>query len=190
MAQFRCSKCGKSFSSSANLGRHAALSHRRKPSGAKQQTKAHHRQPATPAFPKFGSGLGQFMTGLRDYVQDLVSQRIDLEKQIERVNRAMSSFLPRTTVRIVRQSAAAPRRASTTVRVASGGQGGSLKDFAVKVLRKSGQPMRLRDIERGVRQAGFKTKNKTLDTSLGIALSELKKKGMVRKVARGVYQAQ
>ena len=45
--------------------------------------------------------------------------------------------------------------------------------------------MRVQDIEKAVRAGGFKTKNKTLGKSIGIALLDMQG---VERVARGLYE--
>ena len=61
---------------------------------------------------------------------------------------------------------------------------GSLKEFIEKVL-SGGAPMAVKDISAGVVSKGYKSKNKTLAKSVGIALT-----GMpgVTKVGRGLFK--
>lgn len=63
---------------------------------------------------------------------------------------------------------------------------GSLKQYVAEVLNRSGGVMSVKDITDGVLSAGYKTKNRTLAKSVGIALAEMPG---VRKVGRGRFQA-
>ncbi len=46
--------------------------------------------------------------------------------------------------------------------------------------------MTVKDVTTAVRKAGYKSKNKTLDKSVGVALSEMPG---VKKVGRGTFRA-
>lgn len=62
---------------------------------------------------------------------------------------------------------------------------GSLKEYIHRVLSSASGPMAVRDVTDGVKRAGFKTKNKTLSKSVGIALTQMP---MVTKVGRGTFR--
>jgi len=67
---------------------------------------------------------------------------------------------------------------------AGGFRAGSLKDYVTAALGK-GDVMGIGEIEQGVRTAGYKTKNKTLAKSIGIALAQMPN---VKRVGRGQYR--
>ena len=71
---------------------------------------------------------------------------------------------------------------------ASGGSGiyrpGSLKDVIHGILANAGGAMAVKDIASGVVSSGYKSTNKTLAKSVGIALTDMKG---VRKKGRGLY---
>jgi hypothetical protein len=62
---------------------------------------------------------------------------------------------------------------------------GSLKDFIVRVLSAASGPMSVKDIAAGVLEAGYKSKNRTLAKSVGIALAQMPE---VARVRRGVFR--
>ena len=72
-----------------------------------------------------------------------------------------------------------------SLRLGGGGFSGSLKDFILRVLRGRVRPMRVKDITAAVRKAGYATKNRTLDKSVGNALAATPQ---IVKVARGQYR--
>lgn len=76
------------------------------------------------------------------------------------------------------------RRSAATTRGGRGVRSGSLKDHLTGILAKGGV-MGIPDIEKGVRSAGYKTKNKTLAKSIGIALGQMSN---VKRVSRGQYR--
>jgi hypothetical protein len=65
-----------------------------------------------------------------------------------------------------------------------GARQGSLKDFIGRVLSGHGV-MSVKEITAGVRKAGYKTRNKTLSKSVGIALAQMPG---VEKVDRGQFR--
>ncbi len=108
----------------------------------------------------------------------LISQRDLLDARIQAVDSALAAMgaaLPRGPV------AAGPRRGRP------GGRGprpGSLKSVITTVLTGKGI-MAVKDITAGVLKAGYKTRNKTLAKSVGIALAEMKN---VAKIGRGRFR--
>ncbi len=66
----------------------------------------------------------------------------------------------------------------------AGVRAGSLKDFVLRVIRGKGE-MAVKDITAAVIGAGFKSTNKTLAKSVGVALSELPG---VERTGRGLFR--
>jgi hypothetical protein len=111
--------------------------------------------------------------GLNAFRNRLRSQRAAIDAKIGALDaalNAMGSALP------------------TTVGLGRGRHGpreGSLKDYVSKVLDAAGDVMSVKDITDGVLKLGYKTRNKTLAKSVGIALAEMSN---VRKVGRGKFR--
>jgi len=114
----------------------------------------------------------------------LLAQRDAIEKQIALINQALAAA-----------SAALPRRRGRPLKLAPIGgpaaapagayRAGSLKDFIVRVLSAGSGPMSVKDIATGVLEAGYKSKNRTLAKSVGIALAQMAE---VARVRRGVFR--
>jgi len=125
------------------------------------------------------AGIDSVVAGLQKYRDELVNQRAGLDAQIQAVEQALSA-MGTAAGPAPRRAAGRPRRAT-----AGGYRAGSLKDCIADVL-SGGGVMAVRDITDGVLKAGYKTKNKTLAKSVGIALTEMKN---VTKVGRGRFKA-
>jgi len=125
-----------------------------------------------------GGLLASVDRSLMDARQQLVAHRDLIERKIAAIDAVVSG-------------AAAPRAA-----VAAGAMGrrgrrrgaepraGSLKDYILRVL-SGGGVMAVKDITSSVLQAGYKSRNKTLSKSVGIALTQL---SGVTKVGRGKFR--
>jgi hypothetical protein len=124
-----------------------------------------------------GGGVGSAVTSLQALYAELLAQRAGLDGQIAAVAGAL---------RAIGTTVAAPQAAA--FRAAKGGGGGwrtgSLKDHIARVLRGGGV-MAVKDITSGVLKTGYKTNNKTLSKSVGIALTEMKG---VTKLGRGQFK--
>jgi hypothetical protein len=79
-------------------------------------------------------------------------------------------------------------RSSGGGRLAARGEGGSLKDFITRVLSAAGTSMRLTEVSRAVKKAGYPTKSKNLPNQVSMALAAMGKKNLVRKTGRGLYR--
>lgn len=66
---------------------------------------------------------------------------------------------------------------------------GSLKEKLLMLLRSEYDSAAVSKLTTEVERRGYKTKNKTLAKSVGIALAEMVKSGHVVKVSRGVFKA-
>jgi hypothetical protein len=137
-------------------------------------------KPATPGRrpgrPPRSEGAGGAIRSLVAYRNQLLAQRTAIEAQLQVVDHAlqvMGQPIPSITAR-------RPGRPPAT----GGARPGSLKAYITDVLRAGGV-MAVKDITAGVLAAGYKTQNKTLAKSVGIALTEMSN---VEKVGRGKFQ--
>lgn len=120
------------------------------------------------------AALTGVVRSLQSAHQSLVSERSSLDNRIRAIESALSAMSAR------------PGRGFGGRR-GGGGRGfrkGSLKEYIHRVLA-SGGTMAVKDITNGVVKAGFKSKNKTLAKSVGIALTQMP---MVAKVGRGAFK--
>ena len=111
---------------------------------------------------------------LQAYRNELVAQRTQVDSQLAAVDGALSALGSAARVTPV-----AGRRGTPA------GRAGSLKEFIARVLRARPGPMSVKEITAAVRTAGYKSKNRTLDKSVGITLAGMTQ---VTKVARGQYR--
>ncbi len=194
----RCSKCERKFSMPAHLGRHMKAIH-----GSKGRTKSF-RKTASSAKrpvgrpraagvksarrPKVRYGVIRksaaeatfvLLGDMQTYHDNLLSQRMSLDSQIDRLATAMTAL------------SGAPKAVSTYKKTrmgrpkGSGGREGSLKNFIVRVLRQHTKPMRPSDIGARVVKAGFKTKAKDITKAVSNTIPELKN---VKRVGFGLYK--
>jgi len=120
--------------------------------------------------------LGGAISGLQAYHKRLVGERALIDEKICAIESALGAM----------GSAAAQPGSGRPGRAAAGrgARAGSLKAYVGRVLAGRGV-MAVKDITEGVRKAGYKTRNKTLSKSVGIALTQMKD---VRKVGRGRFK--
>lgn len=141
-----------------------------------------------------GSGKrsgGSAIAGLQSARSALMAQQDKIEKQIAQIDDIMSSFGSVGTAAAPKAKAASGngrrrRRGPRASNTDSGHRAGSLKDMIHKTLTRSGKPMAVKDIADRVVASGYKSKNKTLAKSVGIALLDM---NSVKKVKRGTYAA-
>lgn len=166
---FACTKCGRKFSMAAHLARHSRVHVLKRSKRVPRHTMRTAR--ASTAVPgQFGSLIAQ----LRDSHRALAAERNALDTQVAALESALA----------VMGAASASRNGATSARASSEYRTGSLKAYIQRVLSDSGSPMPVAEVTDAVVRAGFKSKNKTLGTSVGIALAEMP---TVRRVRRGVY---
>ena len=126
-----------------------------------------------------GTELAAVVANLRTAHAGLVLQRRTVDSQIVAIEKAMNAlvFAPaaRPSVSAGKSGRGGPR----------GIRPGSLTDRIRHVLSTSGTPMRVVEITDAVRKSGFKTKNKTLDKSVGLSVRKIP--GVVR-IGRGVFR--
>lgn len=126
----------------------------------------------------------------------LIGQRENLDRQIAAIDQALVAFgghAPAVSVAAAAPTARAGgrRRGGGRRGGGRGGRGrrgvrpGSLKDYIHRVLAGGGV-MAVKDIATGVVKAGFKSKNKTLAKSVGIALARMPG---VKRMGRGKFRA-
>jgi hypothetical protein len=110
------------------------------------------------------------------YRSGLVAKHTQVAAQIEAIDRALAAL---------GAAARTPAARPTRGRGGAGLRRGSLKYYVERVLRARGGAMAVKDVAAAVRKAGFKSKNKTLGKSVGIAMTQMPN---VRKVSRGVFR--
>jgi hypothetical protein len=113
---------------------------------------------------------------MQTYRNGLLAQRAQVTSQIDAIDKALAAM--GATIRTTGRRPGRGRRVGKT-------RPGSLKSYVERVLRTRGGAMAVKDVTAGVLRAGFKTKNKTLAKSVGIALSQMP---AVRKVSRGTFR--
>jgi hypothetical protein len=121
--------------------------------------------------------LAGVVTSLQAAHRTLVAERESLNTRIGALEGALRAM-----------SAAPVARRGRGPRVSAGGRAfrrGSLKEYIQRVLSSSSGAMAVKDVTAGVMKAGFKSKNKTLAKSVGIALTQMPK---VSKVGRGLFR--
>ena len=127
------------------------------------------------------ASAGQAVSSLKAYADDLIAQRAELDEKISTVEQALSVMGASTPM------------SGRVARPAAGGRGkggrrgvrpGSLKDHIQSVM-SSRKIMSVKAVTESVLASGYKTKNKTLAKSVGIALTEMPN---IQKVARGKFR--
>ncbi|GEM_PF-599222 len=192
LGEYKCPKCGRVFGMPAHLGRHMNSVHGQSsarrtaakagPRAPRKVTRNGHVSRPGPVAPADNAILEQ----MQEYRGQLAMQRAELDGRIEALDRAIAMLGGGTGG----TPAGKPRRAATprAAKAPAGGlafRKGSLKEYIDAVLRKTGKPMRVKDITAGVCKAGYKTKNKTLHKSVGIALTQMPN---VTRISRGVFR--
>ncbi len=120
----------------------------------------------------------QRLSKLEDKQEDLAKQLADVDAEIAKITGESTPGGART-----------PRRKKTTRRrkAASGARkrrsGRPLTDYIKKVLAKSDEPMRIKDIAPAVQDAGYKSASKDFYGLVAAALRD----PAFKKVGRGVY---
>jgi len=121
-------------------------------------------------------GTAPLLRQMQAYRDNLVAERAQVASQIDAIEQALTAM---GAARRAPAGRPAPGRRGVGVRR------GSLKYYVERVLRAGAGPMAVKDVTAGVRKAGFKSKNKTLAKSVGIAMSQMPK---VAKLSRGVFR--
>ncbi len=126
------------------------------------------------------TGMSGAISSLRACHAGLVAQRKELDGQLDVLARALEAVTGTPGRRAGRKPGRKPGPKPGT-----GGtfRPGSLKAYIAKAL-KGGGVLAVKDITTGVLKSGYKTKNKTLAKSVGIALTEMRG---ATKVGRGRF---
>lgn len=152
------------------------------------------RRPGRPGR-KMGDGVsGRLLAQLNLYHSQLAARCEAIQSEMNAIAAAMSALgsAPRASrssrlaaapVSAVRRGAGRPGRPVRGPR----GEGRSLKDFIRKVVSSSGSPLRVVEITQGVLKAGYATSSRNLANQVSMALADMTKKKLVRKVGRGTY---
>ena len=182
--KFKCPKCSRRFSMPAHLGRHMNTVHASKRGSelvGKRVTKRARKRVVRPTVRAKAVGhpvarAAGAVRAIQAYRQTLVARRAELDSHVNEIDRALS-VLGTVSRPVAARAAGVPRGA--------GSRRGSLKHFIERVLSAGKGPMAVKDTTAAVLKAGFKTKNKTLAKSVGIALSQMPN---VVKVSRGQFR--
>jgi uncharacterized C2H2 Zn-finger protein len=182
--KFKCPKCGRRFSMAAHLGRHMNTMHASRRGKKLVSKKATRRARKRVARPAVRAGAARrpaaratgALRAIRAYRQTLVARRAELDSRVNAIDRALAA-LGAVSRPVAARAARAPRSA--------GSRTGSLKYFIERVLSAGKGPMAVKDTTAAVLKAGFKTRNKTLAKSVGVALSQM---ANVVKVSRGRFR--
>lgn len=124
--------------------------------------------------------LAGVVTSLQAAHRTLVAERESLNNRINALEAALRAMSATPAVSVARGGRG--RRAGGAGRAF---RRGSLKEYIHRVLSSSNSAMAVKDVTAGVTRAGFKSKNKTLAKSVGIALTQMP---TVSKVGRGLFK--
>ncbi len=176
--RFKCAKCDRKFSMAAHLARHMNTLHASKKAKAtkkKGRAVANKKRAsvARPAGRTAASGLGGALASVKAYRDHLSTQRSDIDNRMLAIDVAMAALGASTAKPVVvrRRRGKAPR-------------GGSLKEYIARVLRGLVRGKSVGDIATAVKKAGYKSKDKRLNHSVGKALADMN----ATRVGRGVYR--
>ena len=133
-----------------------------------------------PGRPRGSGGALAAIAGLNVYRNQLVSQRNAVDERIAAIDGALAAMGGGGGGG---GGGARPIGAGSG-RGRHGPRKGSLKEYIAKVVSAGGGVMAVKDITAGVLKIGYKTRNKTLAKSVGIALTEMSN---IRKVGRGQF---
>ncbi len=196
--KFKCSKCDRSFSMAAHLGRHISTMHATKSGkkAAKKKTRKRKakRKVGRPKGTKkkvrrakvarraarrpIARGTAGLIRQMQVYHRKLSAEQADLEAQITAMDRAIVALGGAAKTRPGGQG----RRAGTR----RGIRPGSLKDHIAKVLRRGKKAMTPGEVTKRLVQAGYKTGSKSLSNQVSNALGQMPG---VKKLRRGLFQA-
>ena len=176
----KCTRCGRKFSMAAHLARHMNTLHASKKAKAtkKKQGRAVGKKMrtsvATRANRGSGSDLGGVLGSLKAYRDQLADQRNEIDNRMLAIDVALAALGAGTAKPVV-----ARRRRGKRPRA------GSLKVYIARVLRGLARGKSVGDIATAVKKAGYKSRDKRLNHSVGKALADMKN---VNRVERGVYR--
>ncbi len=178
--RFKCSKCDRRFSMAAHLARHMNTLHASKTAKAARRKKGRtvpkkkRASVARPAGRTAASGLGGALASMKAYRDHLSARRLEINNRMQAIDDALAAMGSGAAKPVV-----ARRRRGSRPR------GGSLKDYIARVLRGLVRGKSVGDIATAVKKAGYKSRDKRLNHSVGKALADMKN---VTRVGRGVYR--
>jgi hypothetical protein len=147
---------------------------KRKKKTRRKKVKRAKRRPRRAPAAAGASGLQTAINGLNQYRQRLLDERTAIDERLSAIDSALQAMGTAPPAPRGRRAGGPGRRP----------RAGSLKDYIRRVMAGGGV-MSVKDITEGVLRAGYKTRNKTLAKSVGIALTQM---GDVRKVRRGQFR--
>ena len=185
----------------AHLARHMYALHGAKRKAATGRARGKRRGPGRPRG-SFGrkqifaptimgsasSSAAGLLGNMQNYQAELMEQKSAIDRQIEAVAQAIEVMgsASGSAPRIGRPRMGRPRgRGRGRPKNAGAGRAGSLKDYIVRVLNHTTQPLSPRDIGQRVKQAGFSTKSKDLTKAVSNTLPDLRR---VKRVGFGRYR--
>jgi len=177
---FKCTKCDRTFSMAPHLGRHMATIHKGKL--ARGAVARRPRKKAAIALRAQTGGTARLLSDIRAWRNELAAQQVRLATQLESLDELLATF-DRAAPKPTAGRALKGRR----IRGSRGGaREGSLKSYIERVIRAARKPMRRVEITAAVLKAGYKSRNKTLAKSVGVALRTMPS---VKRIGRGVFRA-
>ena len=120
------------------------------------------------------SDFHSLLASLKAYRDQIAGQLNEIDKEIRTIDAALAAM-----------GAASAKPVVVRHRRGGGSRAGSLKDYIARVLRGLAKGKSVRDIAAAVLKAGYKSKDKKLDHSVGKALAGMRN---VTRVKRGVYR--
>ena len=166
--RFKCAKCDRKFSMAAHLARHMSTLHASKKVKATKRARV-----ATRAKQGAGSDLGGVLGSLKAYRDQLADQRNEIDNRMLAIDVALAAL-----------GAGAAKPVVVRRRRGQGPRAGSLKDYTARVLRGLVRGKSVGDIAAAVKKAGYKSKDKRFNHTVGKALADMN----VTRVERGVYR--
>lgn len=147
------------------------------------------RRPGRPKGSGGATSWASAASGLKSYRNTLATDRDALDEKIGALDSALDAMGAGAPAARgpARRSAGkpGPKPGPGPGRGRRGPRKGSLKEYITKVLGGRVRGMAVKDITTSVLRSGYKSKNKTLAKSVGIALADMRG---VSKLGRGVYQ--
>lgn len=156
---------------------------------AKKRTVKARKRPGRATRVNRPAGVPGIVGNLTHARAELVGQRDALDEQIGALDRALAAMgsagrIRRKARRPAAKRVVAKRPAGRRMR-AGRRRAGSLKDQIASVLAGRRSALAVKDITAAVLASGYKTKNKTLAKSVGIALTQMPD---VVKIGRGIFR--
>lgn len=122
------------------------------------------------------------LRSLQEQIQQTLAQLGQIEQQAtEEIRQELRAVQVRDGMRRAPRAAApAPAPAKRRGRPARA-EAGSLREYIVKVLRNAGRPMRPKEVEQAVLDAGYKTTSQRFSVIVNQTLTKLVEQGQVKR---------